>query len=68
MLAQKTGIDKAEIRLRNFVQPEQFPYNSCLGWEYDSGDYPTALKKAMEAVDYAGLRQRTGRKAREAGS
>ena len=56
ILAQKTGADKAEIRLRNFVQPDQFPYNSCLGWEYDSGDYPTALKKAMEAVDYAGLR------------
>ena len=56
ILAQKTGVDKAEIRLRNFVQPDQFPYNSCLGWEYDSGDYPTALKKAMEAVDYAGLR------------
>ena len=56
ILAQKTGVDKAEIRLRNFVQPDQFPYNSCLGWEYDSGDYPTALKKAMEAVNYAGLR------------
>ena len=56
ILAQKTGVDKAEIRLRNFVQPDQFPYNSCLGWEYDSGDYPTALKKAMEALDYAGLR------------
>jgi len=57
ILAQKTGVDKAEIRLRNFIQPEQFPYSSCLGWEYDSGDYPTALKKAMEAVDYAGLRR-----------
>ena len=56
ILAQKTGVDKAEIRLRNFVQPDQFPYNSCLGWQYDSGDYPTALKKAMEALDYAGLR------------
>ena len=57
VLAQKVEQDKAEIRLRNFIQPEQFPYNSCLGWEYDSGDYPTALKKAMAAVDYAGLRK-----------
>ena len=57
VLAQKTGIDKAEIRLRNFIQADQFPYKSCLGWEYDSGDYPTALKKVMEAVDYAGLRE-----------
>ena len=57
ILAQKTGVDKAEIRLHNFVQPDQFPYNSCLGWKYDSGDYPAALRKAMEAVDYAGLRK-----------
>ncbi len=62
ILALKTGVDKAEIRLRNFVQPEQFPYNSCLGWEYDSGDYPTALKKAMETVDYAGLRKEQAEK------
>jgi carbon-monoxide dehydrogenase large subunit len=62
-LAQKTGIDKAEIRFRNFVQPEQFPYNSSLGWEYDSGDYPTALKKALEAVDYEGLRKEQAEKA-----
>ena len=57
ILAQKTGVDKAEIRLRNFVKPEQFPFKSCLGWEYDSGDYPTALKKVMQAVDYEGLRK-----------
>ncbi len=57
VLAQQTEVDKAEIRLRNFVQPAQFPYKSCLGWEYDSGDYPTALKKVMAAVDYAGLRK-----------
>ncbi len=62
ILAQKTGIDKAEIRLRNFVQPEQFPYSSCLGWEYDSGDYPTALQTAMQAVDYAGLRKEQAEK------
>ncbi len=55
VLAQKVGLDKAEIRLRNFVTPEQFPYTSCLDWEYDSGDYPTALNKVLEAVDYKGL-------------
>ena len=57
VLAQKVGVDKAEIRFRNFVQASQFPYNSCLGWEYDSGDYPTALEKALKAVDYEGLRK-----------
>ncbi|MEE8623672.1 MAG: molybdopterin cofactor-binding domain-containing protein, partial [Alphaproteobacteria bacterium] len=57
VLAQKVGVDKAEIRLRNFIQPAQFPYTSALDWEYDSGDYPAALEKAMEAVDYKGLRK-----------
>ena len=63
-LAQKLGIDKAEIRSRNFIQPNQFPYQSCLGWEYDSGDYPTALEKALKAVDYKGLRAEQAEKAK----
>ncbi|NNG03109.1 MAG: carbon-monoxide dehydrogenase large subunit, partial [Inquilinus sp.] len=57
VLAQKLGMDPAELRLKNFIQPEQFPYQSALGWEYDSGDYPTAMNKALEAVDYKGLRK-----------
>jgi len=57
ILAQKLGIDKAEIRRRNFVKPEQFPYHTALGWELDSGDYPKALQKVLEAVDYDGLRR-----------
>lgn len=56
VLAQKLGIDKAEIRLRNFVRKEQFPYTTPLGLEYDSGDYHTALRKALDAVNYAELR------------
>ncbi len=66
ILAQKTGVDKAEIRMRNLIQSDQFPYNSCLGWEYDSGDYPTALNKVLDAVDYTGLREEQKAK-REAG-
>ena len=57
VLAQKAGVDKAEIRRRNFIKAEQFPYTSCLGWEYDSGDYHTALDKVLAAVDYQGLRR-----------
>lgn len=57
VLAQKLGIDKAEIRRRNFVKVEQFPYKTCLGWELDSGDYHTALEKVLSAVDYDALRQ-----------
>ncbi len=57
ILAQKLGMDPAELRLKNFIKPEQFPYHSALGWEYDSGDYHTGMRKMMESVDYAGLRK-----------
>src|SRR5256885_13308365 len=57
ILAQKLGMDPAELRLKNFVRPEQVPYPAALGWEYDSGDYHTAMRKMMETVDYAGLRK-----------
>ena len=56
VLAQKIGMDKAEIREKNFIRKEQFPYKSAFGFEYDSGDYHTALKKVLDAVDYQGLR------------
>ena len=56
ILAHKLGMDPAELRLKNFIKREQFPYKSALGWEYDSGDYHTALQKAMEAVGYQQLR------------
>ena len=57
ILAQKLDIDKAEIRRRNFIKSDQFPYNTALGWQIDSGDYHTALDKVLQAVDYKGLRQ-----------
>jgi carbon-monoxide dehydrogenase large subunit len=56
VLAQKLGMDKADIRMKNFIRKEQFPYRSAFGWEYDSGDYHTALKKVLDAVDYPALR------------
>jgi carbon-monoxide dehydrogenase large subunit len=62
VLAQKLDIDKAEIRRRNFIKKEQFPYQSALGWEYDSGDYHTALDKVLQAVDYEGLRKEQAEK------
>jgi carbon-monoxide dehydrogenase large subunit len=61
-LAQKLGIDPADLRMKNFIKPEQFPYKSVLGWEYDSGNYHAALKKAMDIVDYAGLRKEQAEK------
>jgi aerobic carbon-monoxide dehydrogenase large subunit len=56
IMAQKLGMDPAEFRMKNLIKREQFPYTSAFGWQYDSGDYETALKKVMAAVDYAGLR------------
>jgi carbon-monoxide dehydrogenase large subunit len=56
VLAQKLNIDKAEIRRKNFIRKEQFPYTSAFGFEYDSGDYHAALDKVLDAVDYKGLR------------
>ncbi len=56
IMAHKLGMDPAEFRLKNLIKREQFPYQSALGWEYDSGDYHTALKKAMETVGYQRLR------------
>lgn len=62
VLAQKLNMDPAELRLKNFIQPQQFPYKSALGWEYDSGEYPTAMKKAMETVGYQALRAEQAQK------
>ena len=57
ILALELKRDPAELRMQNFIQPEAFPYTSALGWEYDSGNYPAALKLAMDKIDYAGLRK-----------
>ncbi|MGS2723076.1 aerobic carbon-monoxide dehydrogenase large subunit [Porticoccus sp. GXU_MW_L64] len=55
LLARKIGVSLAEIRMRNFVKPEQFPYDTPLGWQLDSGNYHNALQKVMDAVDYPAL-------------
>ncbi|MEZ5217493.1 MAG: aerobic carbon-monoxide dehydrogenase large subunit [Ilumatobacteraceae bacterium] len=55
-LADELGMDPAELRMKNLLQPEQFPYTTPTGWEYDSGDYPRALKLAMEIAGYDELR------------
>jgi aerobic carbon-monoxide dehydrogenase large subunit len=56
ILAQKLNMDPSELRLKNFVRREQFPYQSALGWEYDSGDYHMAMTKALESTGYKQLR------------
>jgi carbon-monoxide dehydrogenase large subunit len=53
--ALELGVDQAELRLRNFIPPEAFPYRSATGWDYDSGDYPAAMNLALEKVGYQDL-------------
>ena len=56
IMARKLGMDLAELRMKNLIRREQFPYTSALGWEYNFGDYHTALRKAMDTVGYQKLR------------
>jgi carbon-monoxide dehydrogenase large subunit len=62
VMAHELGMDPAEFRMKNFVQPDQFPYHSALGWEYDSGDYGRALRLAMDMVGYEDLRREQAEK------
>jgi aerobic carbon-monoxide dehydrogenase large subunit len=62
VLALELKMDPAQLRMKNFIPPEKFPYKSALGWEYDSGNYAAALKKAMEIIDYPALRKEQAEK------
>jgi carbon-monoxide dehydrogenase large subunit len=58
MFAHEIGMDPAEVRRKNFIQPEDFPYDTGLGMlPYDSGNYEAALDKALEIVGYQDLRR-----------
>jgi aerobic carbon-monoxide dehydrogenase large subunit len=55
--AHELGVDASQFRLDNFVQPEQFPYESATGFVYDSGNYPEAMRMALEKLGYEELRR-----------
>ena len=55
--AKKLGLDPVEIRLKNFVQPQQMPYTTPSGEIYESGDYPQCLKKALDLIGYEELKR-----------
>lgn len=61
LVAQATGLDPAEVRRRNFIRPEEFPYapadNILAGLKYDSGNYEAALNRALELSGYADFRK-----------
>ena len=56
--AKETGMDPIELRRRNFIQPEDFPYQTPVALEYDTGDYDAAVRKALELSDYANFGKR----------
>ena len=66
-LARKVGVDPAELRRRNFIPAEAFPYNSAAGLTFDSGNYDGALDKALEMAGYEALRKEQQTR-RESGS
>lgn len=57
LVARDLGLDRTEIRLRNYIQPDEFPYEIPGGAVYDSGNYPGALRAAVEAAGLDRLRQ-----------
>ncbi len=61
-LAYELDMDPAELRLKNLLKPEQFPYTSKTGWVYDSGDYEPAMRKAMDMAGYDELRREQAEK------
>ncbi len=62
LVANKLGMDPAEVRRINFIQPDQFPYKSAAGAVYDTGNYEGALDKALAMVDYKSLRAEQAQK------
>lgn len=69
-VARATGLDPAEVRRRNFIQPDQFPYPSSGGkalggYVFDTGDYERALDRLLEVCDYSALREEQARARQE---
>ena len=56
LVAERLSLDPAEIRRRNLIPREAYPFTSATGYTYDSGDFPKALEEALGAVDYDKLR------------
>ena len=56
--AKVAGLDPIEIRRRNFIKPEDFPYQTPVALEYDTGDYDAAVDKALELSDYDNFESR----------
>jgi carbon-monoxide dehydrogenase large subunit len=56
-LAYDLQVDPVELRMKNFIRPEQFPYTTKTGWVYDSGEYEKTMTEALRIAGYAELRR-----------
>jgi len=65
LLAAELGMDPAELRRKNFIRADEFPFETTTGAIYDSGDYETSLDKALAVVGYSDLRNEQARLRRE---
>jgi carbon-monoxide dehydrogenase large subunit len=61
-LAHELDMDPVQLRLKNLLRPDQFPYECKTGWVYDSGNYEAAMRKAMEIAGYDELRREQAQK------
>ena len=68
MVAQELGLDPADVRRRNFIPPEAFPYDTPTGIIYDSGEYEAAFDRSLELSDYHQWRERSRQQAGEGDS
>ncbi|SFF70863.1 carbon-monoxide dehydrogenase large subunit [Planifilum fulgidum] len=57
LFADEIGMDPVEVRRKNLIRAEEFPYDNALGLQYDSGNYHRALEKALEMIDYDAFRK-----------
>lgn len=60
-LAHAAGVEPYELRMKSLVRPEQMPFDNITKKHFDSGDYPEALRRAVEAIDIPGIRERQKR-------
>jgi carbon-monoxide dehydrogenase large subunit len=60
-IAREAGLEPAEVRRKNLVRPEQMPFDNITKKHFDSGDYPESLRRAVEAIGLAGVRERQQR-------
>lgn len=57
-VTKATGLERLDVRFKNFIPPEDFPYPQASGAIFDSGNYPGALKKLLELIDYESFPRR----------